>query len=421
MNTINEAMEFINSYSKLGEKVTDLSRIAELLDTIGNPQDYLKFVHIAGTNGKGSVLELCSTACINSKYRVGQFTSPFVQEYADRIRINGENIPETKLIRVCDIVKNTIKKKAYSQFKITFAIALLYFLNQNCDIVFLETGIGGLLDATNIIKNPVASVITTVSYDHTAILGDTLEKIAMQKAGIIKENRPAIISYNNPDEVMAVIRAVAESKNSKLIIPDKDLLVALNMSLNGSSFVYKSNEYTLKMAGKHQIVNATTAIETIEILRKSGFEIPLSAVQKAFSEVQVRARAEIINRNPLVILDGGHNEGGISSLEDVVSMVDEKPIIALTGMIKTKDYKTVASKLSEYADMVICVDDFADNAVPAQELAGYMKKCRVRTANSTNEGMYMAMKLAMETKGSVIICGSLYLATNIMNSQNNIF
>ena len=119
MNTINEAMEFINSYSKLGEKVTDLSRIAELLDTIGNPQDYLKFVHIAGTNGKGSVLELCSTACINSKYRVGQFTSPFVQEYADRIRINGENIPETKLIRVCDIVKNTIKKKAYSQFEIT--------------------------------------------------------------------------------------------------------------------------------------------------------------------------------------------------------------------------------------------------------------------------------------------------------------
>lgn len=421
MNTINEAMEFINSYSKLGEKVTDLSRITELLDTIGNPQDYLKFVHIAGTNGKGSVLELCSTACINSKYRVGQFTSPFVQEYADRIRINGENIPETKLIRVCDIVKNTIKKKAYSQFEITFAIALLYFLNQNCDIVFLETGIGGLLDATNIIKKPIVSVITSVSYDHTAILGDTLEKIAMQKAGIIKENRPTVISYNNPDEVMAVVRAVAESKNSKLNVPNKDLLVPLDMSLNGSSFVYKSNEYRLKMAGKHQIVNATTAIETIEILRKSGFEIPLSSVQKAFSEVQVRARAEIINRNPLVILDGGHNEGGISSLEDVVSMVDEKPIIALTGMIKTKDYRTVASKLSEYADMVICVDDFAENAVPAEELAGYMKKCRVRTANSTNEGMYMAMKLAMETKGSVIVCGSLYLASSIMNSQNNMF
>ena len=190
----NEAMNFVNSYSKSGKAVTDLSRARELMKRIGNPEKQLKFVHVAGTNGKGSTVEYISNALIYSGYKTGQFTSPFILHYADRIRINGQEIDEKSLCEIAEKVKNSVADEEYSQFEITMAIALLWYAREKCDIVVLEAGIGGLLDCTNVIPPPVVAVITSISLDHTAILGDSVEKIAAQKAGIIKENSAVILS-----------------------------------------------------------------------------------------------------------------------------------------------------------------------------------------------------------------------------------
>ena len=194
MMNFSECMEFVNSYSKSGEPVKDLSRAENLMKLVGNPEKRLKFIHIAGTNGKGSVVEYISNALIYSGYKTGQFTSPFVLHYTDRIRINSEEIGEEIFCEICEFIKGKIDSQPYSQFEITMAIALLWFARENCDIVVFEAGIGGLLDCTNVIPPPLVSVITSISLDHTDILGDTVEKIAVQKAGIIKENSAVVVA-----------------------------------------------------------------------------------------------------------------------------------------------------------------------------------------------------------------------------------
>ncbi|MDE5937154.1 MAG: bifunctional tetrahydrofolate synthase/dihydrofolate synthase, partial [Ruminococcus sp.] len=215
----NECMEFVNSFSKSGKPVTDLSRARELMRLVGNPEKRLDFIHVAGTNGKGSTVEYISNALIYSGYKVGQFTSPFVLHYTDRIRINGKEIDEKSFCKICEFVKERIDNQPYSQFEITMAIAMWWFDMEVCDIVVLEAGIGGLLDCTNIIQSPVLSVITSISLDHTAILGDTIEKIAVQKAGIIKENSAVVLSVDNKKSVVDVVKNKAHEKNCGFIMP----------------------------------------------------------------------------------------------------------------------------------------------------------------------------------------------------------
>jgi len=213
----NDTMAFINSYTKTGGRITDLSRAQELMERIGNPEKRLRFVHIAGTNGKGSTLEYISNALILSGYRTGQFTSPFVIRYNDRIRINGEEIPDEELCATAEKVKSAVQDRPYSQFEITMAIALLWYEEQNCDVVVFETGMGGLLDSTNVIPPPLVSVITSISLDHTAILGNTVEEIAVQKAGIIKGGSAVILSEDNPPVVADIVRKTAEERGADYI------------------------------------------------------------------------------------------------------------------------------------------------------------------------------------------------------------
>lgn len=414
MNT----MEYINSFSKSGERVTNLSRISGLLNDLGNPQKNLKFVHIAGTNGKGSTLELCSQAVINSGYMVGQFTSPYIKSYEDRIRINGVNIPMQTLDRLCNTVKRVVKSKEYSQFEITFAIALLYYLESNCDIVFLETGIGGLLDATNIIKNPLVAVITSISYDHIGILGNSMQEIATHKAGIIKQNCPTIISVDNDKEALDLIVSIADKKKSKLIMINPEYISVLGYGLNGSFFKYKSVEYNLKMLGKHQIYNACTAIETLNLLKKHDFNISDEAIKMAFENVQVGARLEVFDKNPLVILDGGHNIGGVLALTDMLKSLKKHPIIAVIGMITTKNYVEVAELFSKIIDIVICVDGFTDSNLGSKKLAEHFPK-HEKYSMDYHEGFIFAKDLAIKRDGIVLVCGSLYLSSAIINIRED--
>ena len=292
-----EAMIYINSFSQSGRKVTDLSRIKKLLNLIGNPQDNLKFVHIAGTNGKGSVLEFCSNALINAGYKTGQFTSPYIKEYCDRIRINGQNIPKEKVAYYCMYVKKYADNLFFSQFEITFAIALLYYKEEACDIVFLEAGIGGELDATNIISSPLVSVITSVSLDHTQILGDTIEEIAVQKVGIIKENSYAVLSYDNEESVKKIALSKAFEKGSTLIVPDSSQIYIDKLNLKETEFRYKNKSYKLKMCGKHQIVNAVTAIEILSILNNIKlWEVRLMALKQGSISIDTENIFPIIKK-----------------------------------------------------------------------------------------------------------------------------
>ena len=413
----NQAMDFISSFSRLGKKVNDLSRIAELLEKLGNPQDKLKFVHIAGTNGKGSVLELCSNALINAGYKTGQFTSPFMLCYEDRIRINNINIPQQTVGDICEKVSKSVSGRYYSQFEITFAIALLYYVQEGCDIVFLETGLGGLLDATNIIKNPIVSILTSISYDHEAILGNTIQKIARQKAGIIKKDRPCILSMGNYNDCIKVVSDIAQMMNSQLIIPNENDLQIISQNIRGSRFIYKNQEYYVKMNGLHQIQNSCTAIECMDILRKNSFSVSDDNIKKAFSEVQIIGRTEIISDNPLVILDGSHNYDGVNALFRVTSSLD-KPVIAILGILERKDYEIIAEEIeSEFSTSsgiseIICVDGFEEGNVSADILADMFNEIP-SYAMEYREGYEFAVRKAAEENKAVAIFGSLYLVSKM--------
>lgn len=434
MMNFDECMEFINSYSKSGKPVTDLSRAKNLMRLVGNPEKRLDFIHVAGTNGKGSVVEYISNALMYSGYTVGQFTSPFVLHYTDRIRINGKEIDEESLCNICEFIKKRIDNQPYSQFEITMAIAMWYFEGEGCDIVVLEAGIGGLLDCTNIIEPVELSVITSISLDHTAILGDTVEKIAQQKAGIIKENSAVVLSVGNEKSVVDIVENTARKKNAEFIMPEWCNFQYLAMESDGNPFIYKKEQYKTAMLGFHQPKNAVTAIEACRYLMKKGIKvIPEYAIRKSIETTQVKARVQYIDGNPPVIVDGGHNIAGITELCYILESIRLKgrKIYTVTGMIDTKAYERGIEKIARYADKVFAIDDFAPNAVSAEKLmkiiANYSAKLHkypykdsvadFEACKSLSEAVEKAKTLALENNGIVVICGSLYLASEYLNNH----
>lgn len=415
--TFNECMDFINSYTKSGARITDLSRAENLMKLINNPEKKLKFIHIAGTNGKGSTLEYISNTLILSGYKTGQFTSPFVLHYTDRIRINNIDIDEQSLCKICEFLKNKIDSQPYSQFEITMAIAFIWFEQQNCDVVVLETGIGGLLDCTNVIPPPLVSVITSVSLDHTSILGNTVEEIAVHKAGIIKENSAVVIATDNTDEnVLDVIRKSAAEKNAE-IIPNEPCKPAFDGGII-SQFIYKGQNYKPAMFGIHQYHNAQTALTVCIYLKNQGFNITDENIKKSIETSQVKARIQYIEGNPPVIVDGGHNFSGISMLSLVLMYLStrNKKIYTVMGMIDSKDYEECVKVISQQSDMFFATDGFAPNSVKAENIeniAGFYSPTEIH--HSLKEAVLSAEKFALENNGIVVICGSLYLASTYLN------
>lgn len=408
----NEAMEFINRFTKHGAPVTDLTRFRSLMERLGNPQNKLKFIHVAGTNGKGSTVRFCAQALAAAGYKTGEFTSPFIVEYADRIRINGKNIPYEAIAKYAQIVQTAAGDSPdYSQFEITNAIAFLYYLDEKCDVVVLETGIGGLLDSTNIVETTLVSVITSIDYDHTRILGDTLEAIALHKAGIIKPGVPAVLSCENPASAERVVRDGALKAGSRILLPDLESLAVEECGLSGSRFLYKGNRYTLQMPGRHQIINALSAIEALELLHDCGFSIPLSAVQKGLREAAVCARAEVVSQNPLRMIDGAHNPSGARALAALLKSLPKKGVVLVVGMLAEKNAALAVKELAAVCDTAVCVDDFHPAALQSAALSAFFEACGVPAvcAGNTLEALRKADELA-GGDGAVIFCGSLYLA-----------
>ena len=410
-------MDFVDSYTKSGGRITDLSRERELAERIGSPEKRLKFVHIAGTNGKGSTLEYISNALIDAGYRTGQFTSPYVLRYSDRIRINGQEIDEKSLCEMAERVKSAVGDKPYSQFEITMAIALLWFEREKCDVVVFETGIGGLLDSTNIIPPPLVSVITSISLDHTAILGKTVEEIAEQKAGIIKGGSAVVLAEDNPDSVKELVRKKAESVGAEFVEPEPCRPYGDGGMF--SSFYYRGVRLRPSMPGVHQLYNAQTAITVCLYLRSKGFEISDGSIIRAVENTQVRARLQYIDGEPPVLVDGGHNPAGVAALTMMLMYLSSrgKKIFAVMGMVDSKDYAECVKSVAGCADAVYAVEGFAPNSVPAETIADIASFYTETGTGSLAECAGKAKERALAENGVAVICGSLYLASEYLNSE----
>ena len=410
--TYDEAMDYIGSFSRSGAPVTDLSRIAALLHRLGDPQDALQFVHIAGTNGKGSLAEYLTGILRCAGYRTGTFTSPYIRRYRDRIRLDGKDIPEEALCRLCDTVRAAAGEAPYSQFELTFAIALCYYREVGAQIVVLETGIGGTLDATNIIAPPLACVITSVSLDHTALLGTTLEEIARHKAGIIKPGSTAVVSADNRTSVLELMEDTARAQGCDFRVPDTAQCVTQAVSLTGNAFTYRGLPCRTSMGGSHQIANALTALETAFVLREKGLTIPDAALQEGLYAASIPARIQVLQEDPLVILDGGHNAGGVGALCEALNTGGTDYWVGICGMMDGKDASAAAFQLSSVLSQVLCVDGFADGALPADTLDDYFRREHMHSAPAAlEEALPRALEAAREHGGGVVICGSLYLAS----------
>lgn len=413
MNEENE--KYLEQLRLVGSRFgTDCEK--ELLSLLGNPQDKLRFIHVAGTNGKGSFCSMMSSVLQKQGYKVGLYTSPYIVVFNDRIRVNGLPIAEDDIndlfLRVRQ--KADTMKTPPSSFDFITAAAFLWFYETKCDVVVLEVGLGGRYDSTNVIKNSLLSVITGIAFDHTEILGDTIEKIAWEKAGIIKENCPALYGGND-EKALAVIEKECEEKHSELTVKNPDSLKIRSTTLDGTEFEFDGKEYFIRLLGLYQPANAATVLAAIDVLRKHGFEISETAVKDGLSSAVWQARFEKIADEPVVLYDGGHNPQGVrAAVESVRAYFGDKKINLLVGILADKAHGEMAEELAKIADRVICIAPPSPRALPAEALAEEFCEAgaNARAANSIKEGV----KIALSYKKPVLVIGSLYSYNDVSES-----
>ena len=401
-----KAEKYLSQFTKSGKKVEDLSRFKALCGKFGDPQDSLRFVHVAGTNGKGSVTRMVGEMCMNAGAKTGEFTSPYIHVYNDRIRINNENIPDDKLDSLIDVVAAAITpENGYSQFEISNIIALLYFKQENVDIVILETGLGGLLDSTNIIKSNICAVITSISLDHTAVLGNTVEEIAAQKAGIIKSGCPVIVSPQNSESVINVIKEHAEKLGSKVIVPDLNAVENQFYEDCHCGFVYRKLGFTVGSPGRYQLDNALCAIEAGFIVAEQLPQMRDYDIVMGVGHAHLPSRLQLTKGSPDILTDGAHNPDAMKKLSEHIKELDYKKIVMICGMSGTKDYDTALRYIAPLVDEAYCIDDFTFNTVKAETLASYFANAHVCTTADALE----RAKACAGKDGLVLIAGSLLM------------
>lgn len=403
----NDTLDYIHSIPKFRRPLGN-ANLEKLLNILGNPQKQLKFIHIAGTNGKGSTAAITAEILKQSGYKTGLFTSPFIEVFNERMKINGENISDSDLISCVEQVKTAMEENdaLVSEFAFVTAVAFLYFFKQNCDIIVLEVGMGGKLDATNVIDASLVSVICKIGLDHTQYLGETIEEIATEKCGIIRKNG-IVVSYPN-DDVKNIIENYAQEKNAVLIFADK-------ADITDNGFIYKGKEYTLALKGTYQPQNAAVVIEIIEALKKQGFEISEKAVIEGLKNTQWPARFEFITDN--IIIDGGHNIDGIQALKKSLLSLD-KDIVLVMAMMEDKDYESCIKELIPIADTVIATELNMPRCLKAEKIAEIAESMNITAFVNTNPQDALKQALAICDKKIVCVCGSLYLAGEIRKIFN---
>ena len=409
---IQQALSYIDGTLWFGSR-PGLERTEELLDKLGRPQDGLKFVHIAGTNGKGSCAAMLASVFRAAGYRTGLYTSPYLFRFHERMQVNGEPIGDEDLAALVTRIQPLADAMADhpTEFELITAAALMWFAEQHCDIVVLEVGLGGRLDATNVIGAPEAAVIMNIGLDHTQILGDTLEKIAAEKAGIFKPGCDAVC-YQQPESVQAVLEQKAREAGCSLRTADFSQLRPEFDSLEGQSFLYKGQPYALSLLGEHQLRNAAVVLETVEVLRRRGWKLSREAVEHGLYATAWPARFELVSEEPPFIVDGGHNPQCAESVRDnLLRYFPDKRRVLLVGVLGDKDYPALFEILDQAAEEWVGVTPNSDRALPAAELAEHLKRFSkpVTVCASIPEGVDVAREKAGEA-GMACAVGSLYMA-----------
>ena len=414
-----EAIAYIHSVFWKGS-IPGLGRTQELLQKMGNPEKKLKFIHIAGTNGKGSTAAMTASILQKAGYRTGLYTSPYIYRFNERMQVNGEQIDDEELAQITEYVKPLADSMAESptEFELVSCIAFEYFLRQKCDIVVLEVGMGGALDSTNVIPVPEVAVITNIGLDHTDVLGDTVEKIAETKAGIFKNNGHAVV-YRGTPSVEAVYERICAERNVTLHKADFDTLVGKGHDLFGQVFDCGSRkDLELPLLGDHQLHNASVVLSIADALIAQGWNITEDHIRLGLRDVSWPGRFDIVSRDPLFIIDGGHNPQCIEALvKNIQDYLQDRKVIALTGVLADKDYGEMYRPVMPLIGQFVCVTPPNPRKLEAGELAEHLRKVgAVATAcDSIENGVKTAIALAGQD-GVVLCFGSLYSIGAIRDS-----
>lgn len=419
--TCEQAIEYLYSRLKFGS-IPGLERIQALCDLVGNPQDKLKYIHVGGTNGKGSICSMIAGMLQNAGYKTGLFTSPYVIDFRERIQINGEMIDPDELGSIVEEIVPLVTALdsqgiTPTEFEVLTVVALMYYYRQGCYYVVLEVGLGGLCDSTNIIKTPELCVITSVSYDHTHILGETIEEIAFQKSGIIKENSGVVVYPQPFKEAESVILKAAEEKHCNISLVDEGSIVPISSDFSGSVFEYKGNRIKVGLVGSHQIYNAATAYESGLALISLGVNITHDDVLYGIENASIAARTQIVSKKPLIVIDGGHNPDGVAALcKNLVTVFAGRDITAIIGMMADKDVLESAKLLAPLCDKILTVTVDNPRSMKAEELKDvFLCYNSDVTAFDNIKLAYNEIKDKLSDNKMLLICGSLYLASEAQN------
>ena len=398
-------------------QIPTLARIRALLAALGNPEQSLKFVHVAGTNGKGSTSAMLASVLSAAGYRTGLYTSPHLVRFTERMSVDGAEITDDQLVALTDrvLAAAEVCGEPCTEFELMTALGLLYFAEMHCDIVVLEVGLGGRLDSTNVIPAPECAVITNIGLEHTAILGDTLEKIAREKAGILKSGSRAVL-YAQTEEVMRVVRETCREQSIPLTVTAPETLEVSASSLDGQVFTYRGKgPYRLPLLGDYQRFNAAAALDTAEVLRERGWVITDDATLRGLAAVRWPCRLELVRRNPDFLIDGAHNpqcaDALASSLE---KLYGGKKLVFLAGVLADKNWHLMFARTLPLAKAFVTLTPASDRALPADTLADYLRTrgAQAHSAATLQEGVKKALALAGED-GAVCFFGSLYAAGEV--------
>lgn len=426
--TYEQALEFIYSRRKF-QKSAGHERIERLLELMDNPHKSLRFVHVVGTNGKGSVCTAVSAVLQSAGYITGLFTSPFVTEFGERIRVDGEYIPKSAVASITKMLKEKIllmeTEGLYpTVFEVTTALAMCYFRDMNCDAVVLEAGIGGGKDSTSVISSPVVAVITSVSLDHTEMLGETVEEIAEEKCGIIKGSCP-VVSYpfesgdlpftaQNKGAAEAIKRICLE-KGNELFVPDVSKASLVKCDLSGTELYYDGFHLKSGQCGSFQVANILTAVEVSKALSRQGYWISDENIVKGINSFFIPGRLECVSSEPLVLLDAAHNVGAMLELTKTVkNNSDGRRVVALCAFMKDKDHKQALSVLAPCCDKMIFTNVDALRGESPEELCNEAKAyCGNVLAQEDTEKAYTLALSELCKDDILLVCGSFYLVSEI--------
>ena len=412
----NEALAYIHNVCWMGSK-PGLERTFSLLEKLGNPQNDLKFIHIGGTNGKGSTAAMLSTILEKAGYHVGLYTSPFIVRFNERMQIDHEQIPDDELAALTEEIRpfaDAMEDKP-TEFELITALAMLYFARNKCDIVVLEVGMGGELDSTNVIPAPEVAILTAMGMDHVRELGPTMTDVARAKAGIIKSGC-SVVSYGGNADADAVFAEVCAERNVSLRTPDFSVIVPGEFNLDGQWFSYKNWEnMSIPLVGRYQMNNAAVVLEAVGLLREKGWNISDDNVRTGMSQTYWPARFEILQRDPVFIVDGGHNPHGIrATAESLERLFPGRKFTFVTGVMADQDVEEIVGLIVPLAARFFTVKPCNPRAMDAEALAERIRALGVEAipCGSVAEGVKRAIEVEGKD-GVACALGSLYMSGEV--------